>query len=128
MTFKKKVKYENMYNWAGADQGSCFYCKEDKDLAFSFFAGVQRGICPDCLAEFAIGNVGADRHVIEHLLKVAELKSREAVIAWFQEHGVTLSDPDMDEESGTISYIAVDEGESEAEILIGEDGKVEISY
>ena len=49
MTFKKKVKYENMYNWAGADQGSCFYCKEENDLAFSFFAGVQRGICPDCL-------------------------------------------------------------------------------
>ena len=82
---------------------------------------MQRGICPDCLAEFAIGNVGADRHVIEHLLKVAELKSREAVIAWFQEHGVTLSDPETDEESGTISYIVVDEGESEAEILIGED-------
>lgn len=127
MTFKKKIKYENMYNWAGADQGSCFYCKEDKPLAFSFFAGVQRGICQDCLDQFEIGNVGADRHVIEHVLHEQNFTTREDVVQWFKAHGVELLEPE-ELSPGSVSYIVGDEGESEAEVTIAEDGAVEITY
>lgn len=62
----KKVKYENIYEWAKNGPGTCFYCKEDKPVALNLLG--EKGICHECLDAFEIGNLAVDRHVVMKIM------------------------------------------------------------
>lgn len=87
MAFKyKKIKYENIYSWSQSDEGTCFYCKKDKPITAKLLG--DKGICDDCLHDFEIGNVGADRHVLEKIMP--EFNSHEEVAEWFEKMNVKM--------------------------------------
>ena len=87
MLFHKKTTYEDVYKWRRQDNGSCFYCYQDKPVACAFVG--EKGICQECLSHFKIGHVGTDRHVIAHLTK--GLHSHEEAVEWLKKHGVKLA-------------------------------------
>jgi hypothetical protein len=87
MLFRKKKTYEDVYKWCRHKNGTCFYCYEDKPVAFAF-AG-EKGICQECLEHFKVGHAGTDRHVITHLTK--SLHSHEETVEWLKKHGVKLA-------------------------------------
>lgn len=60
--FKKKEQYENIYEWAESEDGTCFYCKEDKPVAEKLIG--DKGICKECLDAFEIGHIGADHTLL----------------------------------------------------------------
>lgn len=86
MGFIKKTKYENIYEWAQKGEGSCFYCKEDKPIDKKFIG--EKGICNECADAFKIGQIGADRHAIEHLSP--DFKNHKEAVQWLLEHGANL--------------------------------------
>ena len=87
MLFRKKKTYEDVYKWRRHNNGTCFYCYEDKPVAFAF-AG-EKGICQECLDQFKVGHAGTDRHVIAHLTK--GLHSHGETVEWLKKHGVKLA-------------------------------------
>ena len=87
MLFRKKTTYENIYKWHRSNNGTCFYCYEDKPVAVPFIG--EKGICQECLDHFKIGHVGSDRHLIAHLTK--DIHSHEDAVQWLKKHGVKLA-------------------------------------
>lgn len=87
MLFRKKKTYEDVYKWRRHNNGTCFYCYEDKPIAHAFVG--EKGICQECLDHFKVGHVGTDRHVITYLTK--GLKSHEETVAWLKKHGLKLA-------------------------------------
>ena len=86
MQFRKKKTYEDVYKWRRHDNGSCFYCYEDKPVAYAFVG--EKGICQECLDQFKIGHAGTDRHVIAYLTK--SLKTHEETVEWLKKNGLKL--------------------------------------
>lgn len=87
MTFKyKKKRYENIYSWNESGEGTCFYCKIDKPIEIELIG--NKGICEECLNDFEIGNVGADRHVIQHI--IPEFDTYKDVVKWFEDKGIKM--------------------------------------
>lgn len=87
MSFKyKKTKYESIFSWYEKEEGTCFYCRKDKPVEIKLIG--DKGICKDCLNEFEIGNVGADRHVINHIMP--KFNSYKDVVKWFENKGVKM--------------------------------------
>lgn len=86
MPFQIKKEYENIYEWVSGGPGTCFYCKEDKPIEIKLIG--DKGICNECVAAFKIGNIGADRHAIEHLSP--DFKSHSQAKKWLEEHGAKL--------------------------------------
>lgn len=82
----KKTEYENIYEWLHHHENEqCFYChdQEQSELALNLIAG--KGICKSCLENFEVGNLAADRHVVEHIQP--EVKTREEMVKWLEQHG-----------------------------------------
>lgn len=86
MPFREKKTYEDVYKWRHHNNGTCFYCYEDKPVVFAFVG--EKGICQECLDHFKVGHVGTDRHVIAHLTK--NIHSHEEAVEWLKKHGVKL--------------------------------------
>ena len=84
MLFRKKKTYEDVYKWRRQNNGTCFYCYEDKPVAYAFVG--EKGICQECLDHFKIGHAGADRHVITYLTN--GLTSHEETVEWLKKHGL----------------------------------------
>lgn len=85
MAFKyRKTKYENVYRWLESSTAKCFYCadQEDAPLALELFHDTGRGICRSCLDAFEIGNLAADRHVVE--LIRPDFQSKDEARDWFK--------------------------------------------
>jgi len=87
MLFRKKKVYEDIYKWRRHNNGTCFYCYEDKPVAVPLVG--DKGICQECLDHFKVGHAGTDRHVIAHLTK--GLHSHEEAVEWLKKHGVKLA-------------------------------------
>jgi hypothetical protein len=87
MLFRKKTIYEDIYKWRRHNNGTCFYCYEDKPVAVAFVG--EKGICQDCLSHFKVGHVGTDRHVIAHLTK--GIHNHEEAVEWLKKNGVKLA-------------------------------------
>jgi len=87
MLFRKKKTYEDVYKWRRQNNGTCFYCYEDKPVAYAFVG--EKGICQECLDHFKVGHAGADRHVITHLTN--GLTSHEETVEWLKKHGLKLA-------------------------------------
>lgn len=87
MLFRKKKIYEDVYKWHRHNNGTCFYCYEDKPVEVAFVG--KKGICLECLNHFKVGHAGTDRHVIAHLTK--GIRSHEEAVAWLKKHGVKLA-------------------------------------
>lgn len=87
MLFRKKKTYEDVYKWRRHKNGTCFYCYEDKPVAYAFVG--EKGICKECLDQFKVGHAGTDRHVINYLTK--GLKTHEETVEWLTKHGLKLS-------------------------------------
>ena len=87
MLFRKKKTYEDVYKWRRQNNGTCFYCYEDKPVAYAFVG--EKGICQECLDHFKIGHAGADRHVITYLTN--GLTSHEETVEWLKKHGLKLA-------------------------------------
>ena len=87
MLFRKKKTYEDVYKWRRQNNGTCFYCYEDKPVAYAFVG--EKGICQECLDHFKIGHAGADRHVITYLTN--GLTSHEETVEWLKKHGLKLT-------------------------------------
>ncbi|MCE5285057.1 MAG: hypothetical protein LLG02_04295 [Pelosinus sp.] len=87
MLFRKKKTYEDVYKWRRHNNGTCFYCYEDKPVAYAFVG--EKGICQECLANFKVGHAGTDRHVITYLTR--SLTSHEETVEWLKKHGVKLA-------------------------------------
>lgn len=106
MGFKhKKREYENIFAWDKEGKGTCFYCKEDQALALKLIR--EKGICERCLKDFEIGNVGADRHVIERILP-KDFKSYKEVVKWFEDRGIKMILKNVMDIDGKIySYDAI---------------------
>ncbi|MHC1715376.1 MAG: hypothetical protein AB9858_07345 [Acidaminococcaceae bacterium] len=87
MLFRMKKTYEDVYKWRRQNNGTCFYCYEDKPVAYAFVG--EKGICQECLDHFKIGHAGADRHVITYLTN--GLTSHEETVEWLKKHGLKLT-------------------------------------
>lgn len=87
MQFRKKKTYENVYQWRRHNNGTCFYCYENKPIEYAFVG--EKGICRECLAQFKVGHAGTDRHVITYLTN--GLRSHEETVEWLKKHGLKLS-------------------------------------
>jgi hypothetical protein len=87
MLFRKKKTYEDCYKWCRQNNGTCFYCYEDKPAAYAFVGG--KGICQECLDNFKIGHAGTDRHVITYLTN--KLHSHEETVACLKKYGLKLA-------------------------------------
>lgn len=87
MLFRKKKTYEDVYKWRRQNNGTCFYCYEDKPVAYAFVG--EKGICQECLDHFKVGHAGADRHVITYLTN--GLTSHEETVEWLKKHGLKLT-------------------------------------
>ncbi|HEY3424674.1 MAG TPA: hypothetical protein VGL27_07755 [Negativicutes bacterium] len=87
MKFRKKTTYENIYKWRRSNNGTCFYCYEDKPVAIPLVG--EKGICQECLDQFKVGHVGTDRHVIAHLTR--GIRNHQDAVDWLKKHGVKLA-------------------------------------
>ena len=87
MPFRKKETYEDVYKWRRHNNGTCFYCYEDKPVAYAFVG--EKGICQECLDHFKVGHAGTDRHVITYLTN--GMKSHEETVDWLKKHGLKLA-------------------------------------
>jgi len=87
MQFHKKKIYEDVYKWRRHNNGTCFYCYEDKAIAYAFVG--EKGICQECLDHFKVGHMGTDRHIISYLTK--GIHSHEEALAWLKQYGVKLA-------------------------------------
>jgi hypothetical protein len=101
MQFRKKKTYEDVYKWRRHKNGTCFYCYEDKPIAYAFVG--EKGICQECLDQFKIGHAGTDRHVITYLTK--GLKTHEKTVEWLKKHGLKLMP--NGEKNGVHYYIGI---------------------
>ena len=101
MLFRRKKAYEDIYKWRRSQNGTCFYCYEDKPVAVSLVG--NKGICLECLTHFRIGHVGTDRHIIMHLTK--GLRSHEDTVLWLKKHGIKLAP--TGQKDGVYSYMAI---------------------
>ena len=101
MLFRKKKTYEDIYKWRRSNNGTCFYCYEDKPVAVPLVNG--KGICQDCLDHFKIGHVGTDRHIITHLTK--SIRSHDDTALWLRKHGIKLAPTGY--KDGVHSYMAI---------------------
>lgn len=77
-----KTKYENIYDWSESGEGTCFYCKQDKDVAIKLIG--DKGICKSCLDSFEVGRLSVDRHVLNHIMP--EFKNAKEAINWFKKN------------------------------------------
>lgn len=75
-----KTQYENIYEWDKSEEGTCFYCKQDKDIKCMLIG--EKGICEECLNNFEIGRLGTDRHVIDKITPT--FKNARDCINWFK--------------------------------------------
>ncbi len=87
MLFRKKKTYEDVYKWHRQNNGTCFYCYEDKPIAYAFIG--KKGICQECLDNFKVGHAGTDRHVITYLTN--GLKSHAETVDWLKKNGLKLT-------------------------------------
>jgi len=101
MLFRKKKTYEDIYKWRRSNNGTCFYCYEDKPVAVPLVSG--KGICQECLDHFRIGHVGTDRHIITHLTK--SMRSHDDTVLWLRKHGIKLAPTGC--KDGIHSYMAI---------------------
>jgi len=82
----KKHGYENIFRWNESGEGTCFYCKGDKPVEIELIG--EKGICKECLDNFEIGNIGADRHVIEQIMP--EFDNYKDVVEWLENKGIKM--------------------------------------
>jgi len=101
MLFRKKKTYEDIYKWRRSNNGTCFYCYEDKPVAIPLVSG--RGICQECLDHFRIGHVGTDRHIITHLTR--SMRSHDETVLWLRKQGIKLAPTGYID--GVHSYMAI---------------------
>lgn len=88
MPFEKSRsdQYKSFFHTYDEEQGSCFYCHENKPLAHAII--LDKGICHDCVKIFKIGHFGTDRFVIES--ETAKYKRSIDTIRWIKSHGGIL--------------------------------------
>ena len=101
MLFRKKKTYEDIYKWRRSNNGTCFYCYEDKPVALPLVK--VKGICQECLEHFRIGHVATDRHVITHLTK--SFRTHDETALWLRKQGIKLAP--TGEKDGVHSYMAI---------------------
>jgi len=101
MLFRKKKIFEDIYKWRRSNNGTCFYCYEDKPVAVTLVN--DKGICQQCLDHFRVGHVGTDRHMITHLTK--SIRSHDDTLLWLRKQGIKLA-PTGDKD-GVHSYMAI---------------------
>lgn len=101
MLFRKKKTYEDIYKWRRSNNGTCFYCYEDKTVAIPLVG--EKGICQECLDHFRVGHVGTDRHMITHLTK--SIRSHEGAVLWLRKQGIKLAPTGYND--GVHSYMAI---------------------
>lgn len=101
MVFHKKKSYEDIYKWRRSDNGTCFYCYEDKAVAVPLVG--EKGICQECLDHFRIGHVATDRHLIAHLTK--GLTTHDESVLWLKKQGIKLAP--ISQKDGVNSYMAI---------------------
>ena len=101
MLFRKKKIYEDIYKWCRSNNGTCFYCYEDKPVAVPLVS--SKGICQECLDHFRVGHVGTDRHMITFLTK--SIRSHDDSVLWLRKQGIKLAPTSYKE--GIHSYMAI---------------------
>jgi len=99
MSFEyKKTSYESIYEWAGKNEGTCFYCKKDKEVKTELVG--KKGICHDCAAEFELGHLGCDRHYIATIAPV--FNHRDEALGWFRSFGLKIVFTDVIDADGEV--------------------------
>lgn len=101
MLFRKKKIYEDIYKWRRSNNGTCFYCYEDKTVAIPLVG--NKGICQECLDHFRVGHVGTDRHIITHLTK--STRTHDDTVLWLRKQGIKLAPTGY--KDGVHSYMAI---------------------
>lgn len=87
MLFRRKTTYENIYKWHRSNNGTCFYCYENKIVAVPFID--KKGICQECLDHCKVGHAGSDRHLIAHLTK--GIRSHKDAVQGLKKLGIKLA-------------------------------------
>jgi hypothetical protein len=102
-----KKEYQSIYEWMSSNkEASCFYCEKPRDadeMEVTFFAQGHVGICKICFPEFRIGNLAADRHVVERIL--SKYNRKVDVLNWFRRNGYELEEQDSNGEYTAYNFV-----------------------